>query len=138
MKFRKGRSGNPAGRKRGAANKTTRAFKEAVMLVFEEMGGAKSLLEWATGNPGDFYRLASRLVPPGMPVRIEGLEGSLATQGGAVIRAMSGGEITPEQASTIMTAIAAQARIIEVDALEKRVKALEEKTTEEKQKHVKH
>ena len=96
------------------------------MLVFDEMGGTKSLLEWATGNPGDFYRLASRLVPPGMPVRIEGLQGGLATQGAAVVKAMAAGEITPEQASTIMTAIAAQARVIEVDELERRVKSLEE------------
>ena len=44
-----------------------------------------------------------------------------------MLEALSGGEITPSQAATVMQAISAQARIVEVDELEQRVAALEEK-----------
>ena len=55
------------------------------------------------------------------------LTGDLATQGRAVLEALSVGRITPNQAATIMQAISAQARIVEVDELERRIAALEAK-----------
>ena len=76
-RFKKGQSGNPSGRKPGAPNKATRAFREAVTVAFEEMGGTAQLVTWAKKNPGDFYRIAARLVPPGAVVNIGPLEGSL-------------------------------------------------------------
>ena len=51
-------------------------------------------------------------------------------QGRALLEALSAGEITPGQAATIMQAISAQARIVEVDELEKRVATLEGKPNE--------
>ena len=126
-KFKKGQSGNPSGRQRGAPNKVTRAFREAIAVVFDELGGTKHLLKWATKNPTEFYRIAARLVPPGSPIAIGPLSGSIADQGKAVIAKMAEGAITPEQASTVMQALSAQARIIEVDELERRVAELEGK-----------
>ena len=131
MAFSKGQSGNPARRRRGATNKTTRAFREAVTLVFDQLG-EEHLLAWARKNPGGFYTIAARMVPPGSAVNLGPLGGTLADQGAAVLQAMAAGRITPEQASTIMSAIAAQARIIEVDDLEQRVAVLEEKNREKK------
>jgi hypothetical protein len=49
------------------------------------------------------------------------LSGDLAAQGRTVLEALSGGKITPNQAATIMQAISAQARIVEVDELERRI-----------------
>ena len=49
----------------------------------------------------------------------------MADQGKIVLARMVAGAITPEQASTIMQALSAQARIVEVDELERRVAALE-------------
>jgi hypothetical protein len=115
------------GRVRGTPNKVTRAFREAVSLVFDELGGTTYLVKWAKKNPTEFFRIASRLVPPGSPIAIGPLSGSIADQGKLVLGKMSEGVITPEQASTVMHAIAAQARIIEVDELERRVAALEGK-----------
>ena len=60
-----------------------------------------------------------------MPVEIGGLDGALADQGRTVLAALSAATITPDEANALMQAVAAQARIIEVDELEKRVAALE-------------
>ena len=48
-----------------------------------------------------------------------------ADLGRAVLRSMAAGEVTPDQASAMMGAIAAHSRIVEVDELERRVAALE-------------
>jgi hypothetical protein len=53
--FKKGQSGNPAGRKKGTPNKATIAVKEAIERAFEGLGGVPSLIEWAKGNPDLFY-----------------------------------------------------------------------------------
>jgi len=123
--FRKGHSGNPAGRKRGSQNVVTRSLKEAMLATFSVLGGQTHLLGWAKKHPGDFYRIFARMTPPGLPVRIEGLEGSLADQGRTVLAKLAAGEITPEQAATIMQSITALMRIIVVDELEHRIAALE-------------
>jgi hypothetical protein len=60
-------------------------------------------------------------------VWLPGLEGSLANQGRAVLAALGSAEIAPEEATAVMQAIAALARIVEVDELEKRVAVLEAK-----------
>ena len=128
MGFRKGESGNPRGRKPGTPNRVTRSFKEAMLAAFADLGGAAHLLAWAKKHPGEFYRIFARMTPPGFPVKLEGFGGTPAEQGRAVIGRLGAGEITPEQASTIMHAVSAQARIIEIDELERRLKALEERS----------
>ena len=64
------------------------------------------------------------LRPVDMPVKVQGGD-SITEQGAAIIKAMTAGDITPSEATTIMQSIASQARIIEVDELEKRVTELE-------------
>ncbi len=51
------------GRIAGTPNKVTTIFKDAVRTVYEDIGGHKAFAEWARENPGDFYRIASRLIP---------------------------------------------------------------------------
>jgi len=46
---------------------------------------------------------------------------SLAEQGRQVLDAIATGKLTPNQGATLMQAISAQARVVEVDELEKRV-----------------
>lgn len=116
------------GRKHGTLNKVSLSLKQAVLETFGRLGGVAHMVAWAKKNPSEFYRMAARLVPPGVPVHIEGLDGPLVAQGAAVVKAMAAGTITPEQASTIMQTLSAQARAVAVDELERRVKALEEKT----------
>ena len=131
-RFKKGKSGNPSGRERGTANKVTRAFRDAMTVAFDEMGGTKGLVTWARSNRTEFYKLAVRLVPPGSPVNIGPLEGSLADQAKTVVARISDGAISPEQGSTIMQALSAQARVVEVDELVRRVSELEKRTEKER------
>ena len=86
----------------------------------------------ALANSGDTTALRiciDRLIPPlkshDMPIAIEALTGSLVDQGNVVLRELSAGRVTPDQAATLIQTVAAQARIIEVDELEKRISQLE-------------
>jgi len=51
------------GRQRGTPNKLTSSFKEAIRLVYDEIGGHAAFAAWARENPGDFYKIAARLIP---------------------------------------------------------------------------
>jgi hypothetical protein len=126
--FTKGQSGNPKGREPGSQNRVTRSFKEAMLSTFDGLGGATHLLAWAKKNPGDFYRIFARLTPPGFPVRLEALGDTPAQQARAVVWKLAAGEITPEQATTIMQTVSAQVKVVEADELERRLRALEERT----------
>ena len=57
------------GRQAGTPNKVTTAFKDAVRIVYEDIGGHKAFAAWAKENPGDFYRIASRLIPTEIAAR---------------------------------------------------------------------
>lgn len=62
-RFRKGQSGNPAGKPKGLSNKMTIAAREAFQLAFEGMGGIEGLIAWGRENPNEFYKLYGRLIP---------------------------------------------------------------------------
>jgi len=51
------------GRQRGTPNKLTASFREAIRLVYDEIGGHAVFAAWARENPGDFYKIAARLIP---------------------------------------------------------------------------
>jgi hypothetical protein len=51
------------GRKAGTQNKVTTVFKDAVRTVYEDIGGHAAFAKWARGNPSDFYRICSKLIP---------------------------------------------------------------------------
>ncbi len=51
------------GRLRGTPNKLTRAFREAVQVAYEGVGGDNAFIAWARENQTEFYRIAARLIP---------------------------------------------------------------------------
>jgi hypothetical protein len=65
MPFDKGKSGNPAGKPKGAKNRLTRTVKETILEVFNIMQDDPkgNLLAFAKRYPRDFYAIAARLIP---------------------------------------------------------------------------
>ncbi len=128
MKYAKGQSGNPKGRPRGVADKRVelRSLLEphAAELV-------RTVVELAKAGDGAALRLCLDRLIPTLKARDEpvgsmaGTSGAGADIGRSVLRAMALGEVTPDQASAMMAAIAAHSRIIEVYELERRIAALE-------------
>jgi hypothetical protein len=74
MPFEKGKP-KTGGRLPGVSNKLTGAFRDAVRLVYGNIGGHEAFSRWAQDNPTEFYRIASRLIPGEM----QGEEGKKLT-----------------------------------------------------------
>jgi hypothetical protein len=89
MGFKPGNNANPAGRPKGAVNKTTRSVREAFQAAFDQLQQKPgvNLVDWAQDNPTEFYKLSGKLIP----AKVEH-EGNLAVQ---VITGVpeSGGEL---------------------------------------------
>lgn len=68
MPFKKGQSGNPKGRKPGTTSMTTRMIRDAFIEAFHKIGGVKKLVEWGLEEPGEFYKIVSRLCPKELEV----------------------------------------------------------------------
>ena len=73
-----------------------------------------------------------RLIPPAKAreeaVKLPLRDGSLAEKGQSVLTALGDGVIPPDVATAILQGLASQARIVEVDDLERRLAALEAKS----------
>ncbi len=61
--FKKGTSGNPAGKPKGTVNKVTTEVKAALIEAFEKSGGVESLVAFAKANPDAFYKLWVKMLP---------------------------------------------------------------------------
>lgn len=71
------RPGDPkpqgSGRQPGVPNQTTRAVREALREAFEELGGARYLVELGRSDPSTFARLLVRLIPNEVAAKAEGV-----------------------------------------------------------------
>lgn len=54
------------GRQKGTPNNITRAFREAVQIAYDAIGGDEAFATWARENPSQFYQIAARLIPQEM------------------------------------------------------------------------
>ncbi len=129
MLFEKGQSGNPDGRPRGIRDKRT-ALRELLMPHADALI-AKAVEMALSGDSAALRICVDRLIPPAKArddaVRLPWPGGSLSENGRAVLEALAGEKLTPDEAQTILQAIATQARIVEVDDIEKRVTLLEQR-----------
>ena len=95
MPFKKGQSGNPAGRKPGTKN------RKIELLRSNDLRLQKKVLRMALD--GDVValricadRLWPKIRPEALPVKVESKSSDLASQGAAVIDAALAGKLTPD------------------------------------------
>jgi hypothetical protein len=129
MAFRKGKSGNPSGRPKGIKD-----IRVKMREKFEVKSAAliKKTIDLALDGDMAALRLCLDRICPAIkakddPVNIGTLKGTLTEQGQAIITAMGKGQVTPAETSSMLAAMASQARIVEGDDLARRIEALEAK-----------
>ncbi len=129
--FKKGQSGNPTGRPRGARNKATLA----IAALLDEAGPRLMQEGIDRALDGDSLILRcciARLapVPRGRPVELDLAEGSAAgdvlASLTATVRAMAEGTLSPLEASDVAQVVELQRRAIETEDLARRLARLEE------------
>jgi hypothetical protein len=132
MPFIKGTSGNAKGRPSAniSANKLRKSINEDMPDILNK------LIELAKG--GDVQaiklvleRVCPALKPQAVPINLPFVE-SLAGQGNEIIRATMQGKIPPDLGSQLITALANQAKVIEIDELTKRIEVLEQSSERKK------
>jgi hypothetical protein len=127
MAFEPGQSGNPAGRPPGIKDKRT-AMRE--LLAPHATDLVAKVVELALGGDTSALRMCMDRLIPTIKARDEAVrlslgDGRLADKGQTVLTALGDGTIAPDVAAAILQAIASQARIVEVDEIERRLAALE-------------
>jgi hypothetical protein len=131
-KFKPGESGNPAGRKPGTtpATQIRKAIADAMPEILAQ------LVEQAkAGDVAAAKVLVDRVCPPlkpqAMPISLP-VNGSLADQGAEIIRATLAGQIPPDIGSQLITALAAQSKIIEMQEMAERLERIEQQLEQRK------
>jgi hypothetical protein len=131
-RFRKGASGNPAGKPRGARNRVTVAV-ESLMGEYGPQVTARVIKRACEGDMCASRLVLERIAPPrrGRPVHLKlpdiGDAAGLMAAHAAVLRAVAAGKLTPEEAEPLSAMLAAHSRVVENVELEARMKAIEER-----------
>lgn len=125
-KFQPGQSGNPAGRPRDKtpATKLRKSIAEDMPDIIKTL-----ITQAKAGDVAAAKVLIDRVCPPlkplASPINLP-VNGTLAEQGGEIIKATMAGQIPPDIGGQLITALAALSKIIEIDELTKRIEKLEE------------
>lgn len=130
--WKKGQSGNPAGKRAGARNKAT----QMVMALMESGAKAivKQVIDAAKGGDMRAAKLViERLAPPARERLITfqalpqtGDAAGVAEAQAVILQAVAAGELTPGEAATLSGIVENRRKAIETQELEQRIQALEE------------
>ena len=128
MGWKKGQSGNPAGRSKGAGQvaKLRATILGHVPEIIENL-----VVAALAGDTSAAKLLIERAIPVlksvEEPVRLPmPADAALADHGRAILAAAGAGALSPGQVASLLNALGALAKVIETDELEKRIAALEE------------
>jgi hypothetical protein len=134
-KFKPGQSGNPSGRTPGSG--WVAEARQALEKDWNGTDGANGikavLVKKAKDGDMAAIRIVAERVCPAMKA-VESVEpldmpgATLTERGTSVFDALSRGELGASQASQLLQALGALAKVIETDELEKRIRALEERS----------
>jgi hypothetical protein len=130
MGFQKGQSGNPAGRPKGCDTRQSRLREQISKAIPDVIEGV--IVAAKDGDMVAARLLMDRVLPALKAVDTPaplppGVDLANAEAGPAgLLRALSDGALTPDQTSTIASALLAVARVREVSELEARITRLEE------------
>mgnify|MGYP003594001449 CR=1 FL=1 len=123
MAFKKGESGNPAGRPRGSVNKNLQVLRDAAEAILPD------LIERAKSGDLEAQKLIldrgiPRLRAVSMPEALPLPGGTLTNQAKALVALIAQGNLSTTVAAEIAGIITASARVEEVDQLRDELKAL--------------
>jgi hypothetical protein len=129
-RFKKGASGNPAGRRAGSRNKATVLLEK--MMADDGEGVVNAVLEAAKGGDMQAARIIlDRICPPRkerlISCKLPKLEDTSDLIAGisAIMAAVANGELTPGEGQALASLIEAQRRTLETEDIEQRLAALE-------------
>jgi hypothetical protein len=140
-RFTPGRSANPSGRPKGiVAVAKAKNLRDLVLLAAERHGqkidpksedGVAAYLEWLAANePRSFSSLLGKILPL-MPVKLTlpSIEkpSDLVAASSAIAKAVSEGELAPQEASAISHVVDGVAKSLEIHVLSERLDRLEER-----------
>jgi len=126
--FKKGVSGNPAGKPRGARHKTTQAALN--LLEGESEAITRKAIELALGGDVTALRLCLERIVPALKavspkMEIASSSNTLTGQAQDFITAAANGDISADTATQMISALANVARIEEFENIKHRLESLE-------------
>ena len=135
--FRKGQSGNPAGKPKGARHKTTLLAEK--LMQDDGPDVVRKVIEAAKGGDMTAARMVLDRIAPlrkGRPVQFDlppiAKPADLAPALASIVSAMASGKLTPDEATAVASVIEVERRTLETVEIERRIAALEQRETEGK------
>ena len=130
--FKPGQSGNPAGRPKGARHATTLAVEALLQGEHEKL--TRAAIDKALEGDTTALRLCLDRIAPARrdsPVSfslpaVETAQDAV-TASSALLAAVAGGEVTPDEAGRVMSLLSAHKTLVETYDLERRITELEAK-----------
>ena len=135
-RFKPGQSGNPAGRPYGARHKATLAAQ--ALLDGEAEGLTRKAIEMALAGDTTALKLCLERIAPAYKPSAKAVTldmpppNNLTDTARAFVTAAANGEMPPDIAAQLVSAVAAVARVEEMEILKQRLETLERAIKEQK------